>query len=109
MSEQRSLDAFLGLVLLFFILIPLSALAEAGAAQLLWRWFVAVQYGAGPTMPAWYGLFMIAGIAHLGLREKKLPEAEGYTLLVLFQFAHALLTIGFMLAAATLVRVIVGW
>lgn len=34
---------------------------QAWAFSTLWSWFVAPQYGSGPTYPAWFGLSLIAG------------------------------------------------
>lgn len=39
----------------------ISALVHSWMMQCLWRWFLARQYGPGPTMGAWFGIATIAG------------------------------------------------
>ena len=39
-----------------FVLSPLSALTYAFTSQKIWTWFVAEQWGDGPTFQTWVGL-----------------------------------------------------
>jgi hypothetical protein len=40
----------------------LNALVQAWALRTVWRWFVAAEYGTGPSLGAWFGLASIAGV-----------------------------------------------
>jgi len=48
-----------------------TALLQSWMMQCLWRWFVAREYGSGPSMGAWFGLATIAGfVVHKNARTK---------------------------------------
>lgn len=40
----------------------ISALIQAWTITKLWTWFVAAEYGPGPSMGAWYGISIILGL-----------------------------------------------
>lgn len=39
----------------------ISALIQSWMMQCLWRWFLAHEYGHGPSMGAWFGIATIVG------------------------------------------------
>lgn len=47
---------------LSIVLSPISALVGAGTMSKLWEWFVARDYGSGPSMSAWFGISEIASV-----------------------------------------------
>ena len=49
----------LGKITFFCISILFGALLSAWILSKLWLWFVAAQYGHGPSLGAWYGLALI--------------------------------------------------
>ena len=52
----------LGIVTWIVISTLFGALFNAWALHMLWHWFVSMQYGAGPSMAAWFGLASIGRI-----------------------------------------------
>lgn len=52
----------LATVVVALAIAPIAGLIEAFTYSTLWRWFVARQYGHGPSYPVWYGLAMILGL-----------------------------------------------
>jgi len=52
----------LGILLLIIVAIPASALLETVAARNVWSWFLATQYGPGPTLGAWFGISVTVSI-----------------------------------------------
>lgn len=61
-------------------LAPISALIQAKAMSKLWEWFVARDYGTGPSMAAWYGLAGVFSLAItpslLGMTKEKKDESK---------------------------------
>ena len=55
--------AAIGLAL---VLSPITALLSAKTMHTLWGWFVARDYGDGPSLAAWFGLSEIATIVLSG-------------------------------------------
>ena len=51
----------IGLLLAVIIFTPINALIQAATFSKLWEWFVAGQYGHGPTYSTWYGISLILG------------------------------------------------
>ena len=48
---------------------PISALISAWAASKLWTWFLSSQYGAGPSIGAWFGALFLFYLASLGIAQ----------------------------------------
>lgn len=44
----------------FLVALLVDAVLNAWVMSALWRWFAAPQYGAGPTLGAWFGVALIA-------------------------------------------------
>ena len=63
----------LGILTWLIVSIIGSALLNSWALAKLWTWFVAVQYGAGPSFGAWFGL---AAIARLVLASHEIPKSD---------------------------------
>lgn len=66
-AKPSPLDIFIGLAIGVLVAAPLSALLLSWGASTLWGWFVQPQYGGGPSMAAWYGLSLIAGLFMHGI------------------------------------------
>ena len=45
------------------VLMVAHAIAMASTLRLLWGWFLSPQYGAGPSLAAWYGASTIFGLS----------------------------------------------
>ncbi len=90
----------------------LSALIQAWAMSKLWVWFVAADYGAGPSLSAWYGLAVIFSLP-LGLVmhdvTRKKDESAGPWLRVIGTAVGAWLGILMVLGAAWLTGTFLGW
>jgi len=39
-----------------------TALVQSWTMQCLWRWFIAREYGVGPSLGAWFGIAIIGGL-----------------------------------------------
>jgi hypothetical protein len=39
--------------------------AQAATLSTVWRWFIAPQYGNGPTYSAWYGISLLVSVMFL--------------------------------------------
>lgn len=50
-----------GLLFLLFVASPANAIAKALTCSMLWSWF-ASEYGAGPSLGAWFGFALIFGV-----------------------------------------------
>src|SRR5262249_11345254 len=53
------------------VAVLVDAFLNAWAMSQLWHWFAAAQYGAGPTLSAWFGLAVIARLAIQGEADKE--------------------------------------
>lgn len=49
------------------LIAPFSALLHTVALRLLWAWFLAPEYGPGPSTRAWFGISTIVGLAFIGV------------------------------------------
>lgn len=105
MSESKPSTAakLAGLLLTFFVLIPVSALLITWAAGLLWSWHLEPQYGPGPKPIAWYGIAMLV---FLIVREKRVDgEAEKAPVLAPIRtLAHTAAFTAVTLASSCFVR-----
>ncbi len=65
----------------------------------LWRWFCAPQYGAGPSLSAWFGIgMMVAVIAVFAKDSRQKPNEAGATVPmagVLYEMAAAAINLAF--------------
>lgn len=50
-------------VLVGLLMAPLTSLFNAKAMSTIWSWFVARDYGVGPSEAAWFGLSSILSVA----------------------------------------------
>lgn len=100
----------LGIIAWIAISTLASALLNAWALATVWRWFAAVQYGAGPSMGAWFELAMIARLALHGADVKKSDAYKDadWGDIVLHQIVSWLLVLT-SLGAAWIVGAVVGW
>ncbi len=87
----------------------ISALLNSWALSVLWRWFVAAEYGHGPSPGAWFGIATIARLAIYTLPTKKKGERnDDLEWLVGQQFvwwALVLITLG----TSWIVGASIGW
>ncbi len=60
----------LGTLLWFLIAVPTSAFLQAWTAHNMWSWFLAAQYGPGPTLGAWFGVTVIVSLLTRGLKRE---------------------------------------
>jgi hypothetical protein len=65
----------IGVLVLFAVSMLVCAFIEAATFHKLWAWFVAHEYGTGPTYGAWYGLSMIFTLA-VGIATRNLTVAS---------------------------------
>lgn len=111
MDRVAKLLGWIVLTAAVFALGLFSAVVQAWCMSVVWRWFVAPQYGAGPTLAVWFGLTIILRmmIAASTMRLKKAepehsPLYDAFTdsLAIIFAF---LMTLGL----AWITGSIVGW
>lgn len=101
---------FLGILTWLIMTVIGSALLHSWALSKMWHWFVSAQYGAGPSMGAWFGFAAIARLTLIRADESKSDEdADG----VVSRMVRATIGhwIGILLAlgATWLCGTTVGW
>lgn len=94
------------------LLSPLTGIVRALAFRLMWRWFLAPQYGEGPSLRAWFGIAvlhaMIFVISDVQLAKSEEPSKHAIRAVVA-KMAIGLVLIGFTIVTAALARVFWGW
>jgi hypothetical protein len=88
--------------------IIIGALVNSWAMSTLWRWFVAVQYGHGPSMGAWFGLAAIARLVTTQTRVRDPDRDADWSEIVKAQVSWWLLVL-VMVGTAWLVGIVTGW
>lgn len=77
MHKSTSTISIIGRLVWSVIALPIGAFIEAGAASKLWEWFLSSQYGAGPSIGAWFGVLSIVDLVVLGvIRANAKQDAE---------------------------------
>lgn len=91
------------------ILSPFTGMLHALTFRLLWSWFLAQQYGEGPTLRTWFGISaitsLLAGIRHA---ESKNSGESLSAMIANSVFVSALL-LGVVIATGAVARMIWGW
>lgn len=67
-------------ILMLLALLSLSTVLEVALSKWLWAWFIAPQYGAGPTTLTWFGVWALHGVAQTASAAK--PEQDADALFV---------------------------
>jgi hypothetical protein len=91
----------LGMVALLLSVGLVSTLLHAWAATVLWSWFVAAQYGRGPSLGAWCGLIAIAQMAVVWPSTRDLLRDDGmgvsdHVFAAIYRWVVVLLTLGLL-------------
>lgn len=110
MFEKKSpLEVFIGIILIFFVVVPITAIIESATAVQLWEWFLVDEYGKSPSYGAWFGLTSILTILTLTFK-KEVPKIEGgivaYVISIILICAVSCLAI---LGSAAIVQAMFGW
>lgn len=87
------------------VLAPISSLLATQAAELIWRWYLAPQYGAGPTTRAWFGMSALASLALVGIAHLVINHGNAKPVTVV----TTLQTVAMTQAAAWLVVLSAWW
>lgn len=58
---MKALGILAGILAWIVVSSMVSALVQSWMMQCLWRWFLAREYGHGPSMGAWFGIATIVG------------------------------------------------
>lgn len=96
-----------------FALSPITALVSSATMSKLWDWYVARDYGSGPSFAAWFGLntILVLGVAPALMsiaREKK--EDKNTPMLDVFGRAFAVwVLMGIMLLSAWCTGQLLSW
>ncbi len=106
--KRGAIDACIGLVLFFVVAAPVCAGITVYTASTLWDWFLAPQYGAGPSHAAWYGIAMLVAMLTISLARTK-TDFDGLVESALFEILKALLVATVTLGMAFVVREMNGW
>lgn len=67
-------------IIMLLALLSLSTVLEVALSKWLWAWFIAPQYGAGPTTLTWFGVWALHGVAQTASTAKSEHDAD--TLLI---------------------------
>lgn len=99
------------LVLAFLVavlLMPFVGMLRALTYRLLWGWFLAPQYGEGPSLQAWFGLGILFTL--IAFRRDSSGEELKNPVRRAFESAFlSLLMLGAMIISAVMARVVWGW
>jgi hypothetical protein len=93
-------------VLVAMLLSPFSGMVRALAFRLLWGWFLAPQYGDGPTLRAWFGVSIL--ITLLTYRLDSTSGKSSVSSVITNTFVHFFM-LGSIIVAATMARFVWGW
>lgn len=99
-------------ILIGVLITPFTGMVYALACRLLWGWFVAPQYGDGPTLETWFGVSALYGvIVAIGQarHDSAKPLPSGVIGYVVKSATTGLMLLGVAIAAAAMARVIWGW
>lgn len=87
-----------------------SGLVETSVASRLWLWFVAREYGPGPSLGAWFGIVTVVSMIQSRSRSSAQEEDPIPTLGKLVQTTvMRWMLCGLILALAWLTGTICGW
>jgi hypothetical protein len=87
----------------------ITALVGAGSFRLLWGWFLARDYGSGPSLGAWYGASMIAGLIVYAWSPRRVDESDSELGKIVNNSVGMWLFFGLALAVARCVGWCFGW
>jgi len=107
-SDSSGLDIFIGLALAFLVAAPICALVTAATAETLWAWFMAPQYGRGPSMAAWYGVSLLVALMTARVKRERV-ETESVIAAAIVEILACVFIALALLATAALVRKMNGW
>lgn len=90
---------------------PVTALIGCAACRLLWGWFLAAEYGDGPSNGAWFGVSTILGMIVQASTPRKTGDGSQDTTLssLVGSIATRWATIGLVLVVARFVGAVCGW
>ena len=114
-TRSKGLDAFLGLVLSFFVFAPLEAIMTSATATQLWNWFIKGTYGSSPSLGVWYGLAAIYSVAKFSsanyIREVRKDDDDdiGPIAAVFVQLIVTAVVMVFALISGWIVKNMLGW
>jgi hypothetical protein len=95
-------------ILVGALLSPFTGMLRALVFRLLWSWFLTPQYGEGPTLQTWFGIGVLYSL--ITLRRGKSEELSGSVMRrVAESVFFDLMTLGAVIIAAMLARVVWGW
>ena len=109
-SGAKFLDAIIGLALLFFITVPLGALAMTWTLETIWDWYLVPEFGEGPSNRSWFGISFLASAVFSFMTEaKKSDPEESVVLKALALTCHRVVLALILLGMAGVVRWMAGW
>lgn len=83
MAEKRrppnAREVFHGTTRIFafgILLTPISAWIIGSCMQAIWRWFLAAEYGEGPSIWAWWGIGLLLGMSVLAPLFERMPPSK---------------------------------
>jgi len=97
------------LLVVLFVISPITALVSAKIADTLWNLLLAPQYGDGPTYQSWYGISLLSAYVLFGMRSSEPDDGESpyfWAASKLFSgLAHGVL----LIFAAYFTALVLGW
>jgi hypothetical protein len=93
------------------LLTPFTGIVRALVFRLMWSWFLAPQYGEGPTLQTWFGIGVLHGMIFTLPRAQEKPDTLPKNVIrhVIENIITGLLLLGLMIVAAAMARIIWGW
>lgn len=109
MKGRASAVEVYGSLVLLVALAPVLAALKAWTAATVWRWFLAEQFGPGPSIGAWFGIMAIAWLVLHGVATQK-PDKDQSPIAIVATHATAAVLVCFgTLATTWAFGAITGW
>ena len=106
-SKQDPRDLVIA-ILVGALLSPFTGMVQALAYRLLWGWFLAPQYGEGPTLQTWFGVGVLYSL--IAFRRKTAGDLPKNPVWHMVEITFlGFVTIGAAIVAAAMARVVWGW
>lgn len=96
------------------VIAPFTSIVQALAVRLMWTWFLAPQYGDGPTLRAWFGVIVVFDLFTISLttsiqRTRSTPLPKNIIVHIIESSITHLFLFGIVIATAAISRDLWGW
>lgn len=96
-------------VLVGTLLSPFVGMLRALTCRLFWGWFIAPQYGEGPSLKTWFGIGILIPLIKVHQEATTKEPAEHPVWRMIESTVIGVLMLGGTIVAAAMARVVWGW